>query len=334
MAGLSISRTDSNPPRRSSSQPSELLDFISSDFLREMVQKAVKNTRATGAAIVLGRPEEMVCRATAGECPSQVGAKINSASGLTGLSASSGKIQYCMNTDLDARVDAEACRELGIAAIMVAPLFWQDQLLGLIEVFSHRPYAFGMRDLEVLEALSEGFRANLRLNVPSTNETIHEVSVSNSLAGWRNQAHSVRVKRVSSYTVAVVACFLIGLSWGWKLTDPMTDSVKGKVTLISTIPTASPQVSLSHLVEGTLVHRVDPTYPEDALQRRIQGQVVLDTRIGKDGFVYDAKVIRGEFTLSQAALGAVRQWRFTPYMMNKKPVDLAAQVTLEFSLVK
>ena len=334
MAGLSISRTDSNPPRRLSAKPSELLDFISNDFLREMVQKAVKNTRATGAAIALGRPEEMVCRATAGECPSQVGAKINSASGLTGLSASSGKIQYCMNTDLDARVDAEACRELGIAAIMVAPLFWQDQLLGLIEVFSQRPYAFGMRDLEVLEALSEGFRANLRLNVASTNNTIQKVRSFSSSGGEGNQDHFARVNKISFYTVAVVACFLVGLSWGWKLTDPMTDSVKGKVTLISTIPTASPQVSLSHLVEGTLVHRVDPTYPADALQRRIEGQVVLDTRIGKDGFVYDAKVIRGEFTLSQAALGAVRQWRLTPYMMNIKPVDLAAQVRIEFSLVK
>ncbi len=300
-----------------------------------MVQKAVKNTRATGAAIALGHAEEMVCRATAGECPSEIGAKISSASGLTGLSASSGKIQYCMNTDLDARVDADACRELGIAAIMVAPLFWQDQLLGLIEVFSQRPYAFGICDLEVLEALSEGFRANLRLNVESTNETIHGVrSVSNSLGGQGNQDHFSPVKKISFYTVAVVACFLVGLSWGWKLTDPMTDSATGKVTLISTVPTASPQVSLSHLVEGTLVHRVDPTYPADALQRRIEGQVVLQTRIGKDGFVYDAKVIRGEFTLSQAALGAVRQWRFTPYMMNKKPVDLAAQVTLEFSLVK
>jgi TonB family protein len=334
MAGLSISRTDSTPPERSSAKPSELLNFISNDFLREMVQKAVRNTRATGAAIALGHPEEMVCRATAGECPSDIGAKINSASGLTGLSASSGMIQHCMNTELDPRVDADACRELGIAAIIVVPLFCQDHLLGLLEVFSQRPYAFGMRDLQVLEALSEEFRANLRLNVESTDETIHEGSVSDSLGGEGNKNHFARARKISFYTVAVVACFLVGLSWGWKLTDPRTDSAKGKVTLISTVPSASPQVSLSHLVEGTLVHRVDPTYPEDALQRRIEGQVVLQTRIGKDGFVYDAKVIRGEFTLSQAALGAVRQWRFTPYMMNKKPVDLAAQVTLEFSLVK
>jgi GAF domain len=263
MAGFLISRTDSNPPRQSSAKLPEPVECVSNDYLHEIVQKAVQNTRATGAAIALGHPEEMVCRATAGECPSDIGAKINSASGLTGLSASSGMIQHCMNTELDPRVDAEACRELGIAAIIVVPLFCQDHLLGLLEVFSQRPYAFGMRDLQVLEALSEEFRANLPRNVESTDETIHEVrSVSNI---------SARVKKISFYMAAVVTCFLVGLSWGWKLTDPMTDSVKGKVTLIFTVPAASPQVSLSHLVEGTLVHRVDPTYPEDAWQRRIHG---------------------------------------------------------------
>ena len=324
MAGLSISRTDSNPPRRLSAKPSELLDFISNDFLREMVQKAVKNTRATGAAIALGRPEEMVCRATAGEYPSEIGAKINLASGLTGLSASSGMIQYCMNTDLDARVDADLCRELGVAAIMVAPLFWQGQLLGLIEVFSQRPYAFGMRDLQALEGLSEGFCTNLRLKVESRN----------SLSGGRSQGRFSRIQKISLYAVGVVLCFLIGLRWGWKLTDPKTNSAGGKVVLISAVPALSPEISLSNLVEGALLHRVDPTYPDDALGQRIQGQVVLQIRIGKDGFVYDAKVIRGDTRLSQAALDAARQWRFTPYTVSKKPVDLAAQITLEFSLVK
>jgi len=323
MASSSISRTDSTPPERSPARPSELLNFISNDFLHEIVYGTVQNTGATGAAIALGHPEEMVCRATAGECPSEI-AKINLASGLTGLSASGGMIQYCMNTDLDARVDADACRELGIAAIMVAPLFWQGQLLGLVEVFSQRPYAFGMRDLQALEALSEGFCAKLRLNVQSRT----------SLSGGRSQRQRFSlVQKISLYAVGVVLCFLIGLRWGWKFTDPKTNLAGGKVILISTVPALSPEVSLSHLAEGALLNRLDPTYPEDALRQHIQGQVVLQIRIGKDGFVYDAKVIRGESTLSRAALDAVREWRFTPHGMNKKPLEVA-QITFDFSLVK
>jgi TonB family protein len=336
MAGFPRPQTDSIPPGRSSAKPPELLTRVSNDFLREMVQKAVKSTNATGGAIALGHPELMICRATAGECPSEIiGTKIDPASGLTGVCVASGMIQFCANTKLDARVDADACQELGVAAIVVAPLFCQDQLLGLIEVFSRRPYAFGMRDLQTLEALAEGFCANLRLSAESTNGTVHEVrSVSDTLGGERNQHHFARILKISFYAAVVVACFLIGLRWRWKLTDPMANSAKGHITLISTVPVVSPQVSHSHLVEGALLYRVDPTYPEGALRQRVQGQVVLQIRIGKDGFVYDTKVIRGDPMLSRAALEAVRQWRFTPYAMNKEPFDLAAQITFEFSLVK
>jgi protein TonB len=72
----------------------------------------------------------------------------------------------------------------------------------------------------------------------------------------------------------------------------------------------------------------------DALRQRIQGQVVLQVRISKDGLVYGAKAIRGEPILSQAAVEAMRQWRFSPYRMNDKPFDVAAQITFKFSLVK
>jgi TonB family protein len=335
MGGFPTPRTDSLSPGESRARLAGLLAFISDDSLREIVQKAVKNTGATGAAIALGSPQAMVSRATAGDCPSEIGVKINSESGLTGLCVSSGTLQYCMNTASDPRVDADACRDLGVAAIVVAPVFYQDQMLGLIELFSQRPYAFGARDLQVLEALSQEFCANLRLSLESTN-SIHEVrSASSRWTGKRNQRHFLaRLGKIGLYTVAFVACFLLGLRWGWKPTDPVTPPAKGKVTLISTIPVVSPQASLPHVVEGTLLHRVDPVYPEDALRQRIQGQVVLQIRIGKDGFVYDAKVIRGEPSLSQAALDAVRQWRFTPYRMDKKPFDVVAQITLEFSLVR
>src|ERR1700733_3408463 len=194
MADFPSPQSDPKPPGRWSAKPDELLTRVSNDFLREMLQKAVKSTKATGAAIALGHPELMICRATAGECPSEIiGAKIDPASGLTGICVASGMIQSCANTKLDTRVDAEACQELGIAAIIVAPLFCQDQLLGLIEVFSRRPYAFGIRDLQALEALAEGFCANLRLSTESTNDTVH---VSDTLGGESNQHHFARKLKI------------------------------------------------------------------------------------------------------------------------------------------
>jgi GAF domain-containing protein len=134
---------------------------VPDELLREIVDKVVRDTQATGAAIAVGTAQEMICRATSGEHFSEVGSRVNTVSGLTGLCASSGMAQTCMNTLLDDRVDAEACRELGIGSIVVVPLFHQERLLGLIGMYSSRPYAFGNRDFTALEALREDFSAGL-----------------------------------------------------------------------------------------------------------------------------------------------------------------------------
>src|SRR5260370_19725356 len=96
------------------------------------------------------------------------------------------------NTALDSRVDAAGCRDLGVSAIIVAPLLLQDRVLGLIAVFSRRPYAFGMRDLQALQDLAEKFTGNLQLGVePADANTGHESpgfrAASEPLGGERNR---------------------------------------------------------------------------------------------------------------------------------------------------
>jgi TonB family protein len=79
--------------------------------------------------------------------------------------------------------------------------------------------------------------------------------------------------------------------------------------------------------EGSPVHRVEPQYPEAARQRRIQGAVVLDVRIGRDGAVQDVKVVSGQPVLADAAIAAVKQWRFKP-----ETVERQTRVTLNFKM--
>ena len=333
---------DSSPVDASidaSGASTELLNCVPNHLLREIVQRALQATHATGAAIALEQQGELICRAVAGDSASEIGARINTGSGPTGLCASSGIMQLCSNTELDSQVDADACRGLGVSAIMVVPLLHQGQLLGLIEVFSRRPYAFGKRDLQALQDLAEKFTANLQLSAESADaNTGHESSgvraASDPSGGEKNQSHFAGMQEFGIYTFAIIACVLIAFYWAWKPVDLITNPAKGQVTLISTVPAVPARLSVSHVVEGTLLHRVYPTYPMDALRQRIQGQVVLQVRISKDGSVYGAKTIGGEPILSQAAVEAVREWRFSPYKMNNKPFDVAAQITFEFSLVK
>ncbi len=81
---------------------------------------------------------------------------------------------------------------------------------------------------------------------------------------------------------------------------------------------------------GMLVHRVDPTYPHEAAAQKLQGPVVLEATIARDGSVEDLKIVRGYFLLSRAAIAAVKQWRFKPYMINGRAAQTQTTITINF----
>ena len=80
-----------------------------------------------------------------------------------------------------------------------------------------------------------------------------------------------------------------------------------------------------------LVHSVDPVYPPEALPHKVQGPVVLQALIGRDGSVQDLKIVRGYFVLGRAAIAAVKQWRFQPYVLNGHPAEAQTVLTFNFT---
>jgi len=132
--------------------------------LQLLVERAQYVTGATGAALALLEGEEMVCRASTGRSAPAVGARLQVRSGLTGESISRRQLLRCDNAEADARVNLEACRELGIASIVVMPLLTRSGAArGLFELFSDHPYAFEERDLIALERMAELTRTALDL---------------------------------------------------------------------------------------------------------------------------------------------------------------------------
>jgi protein TonB len=77
---------------------------------------------------------------------------------------------------------------------------------------------------------------------------------------------------------------------------------------------------------------VRPQYPSIAQSARVQGVVIIEATIGPTGKVQDARVLRSIPLLDQAALDAVRQWEFTPTMLNGVPVPVIMTVTVQFTL--
>jgi len=318
----------------------ELLKCLSDGFLQRIVEHVLKAIHATGAAIAIVEEGNFVCRAVAGSSAFEIGTRINIGSGPSGVCASSGTMQLGSSAELESREDAAAYRKLGVRAVMVAPILYQDHLLGMMEVLSERPFAFGMRDLQVLQDLTETITApdhpSAEVSKVDTGDELLSARAAPDILPERSKGH-LPDKRVADkrnlalYAFAVIACVLIGLYSTWMLFD--RNPAKGQVTLISIVPAVSSRNLHTHVAEGTLLYSADPTYPVDALRQRIQGEVVLQVRVSKDGFVYSARAIRGEPILDQAAVEAVQHWPLSPYRMNDKPSDMAAQITFNFTLL-
>jgi protein TonB len=101
------------------------------------------------------------------------------------------------------------------------------------------------------------------------------------------------------------------------------------------IPPPPPAVyapPISHMMEGNLIFRLQPSYPPLARQARIQGTVVLQAVISREGTIEKLQVLSGHPMLVQAAVVAVRQWRYRPYVLNGEPVEVETQVTVNFVL--
>jgi protein TonB len=83
-----------------------------------------------------------------------------------------------------------------------------------------------------------------------------------------------------------------------------------------------------------IVRKVDPVYPPIAQAARVQGIVIIEATIGADGQIVNARVLRSVPLLDQAALDAVRQWQYTPTLLNGVPVPVIMTVTVSFMLSK
>jgi len=105
--------------------------------------------------------------------------------------------------------------------------------------------------------------------------------------------------------------------------------------LLSSAPGNLPQATINvsqGLSGGTIEHQVDPIYPRLALERRVEGQVLLQAVVAEDGTVHDLKVLKGDPLLTGAAIQAVTQWRYRPYRLNGQPIRRPTEITLVFKL--
>jgi len=481
--------------------------------LNQIVEQACLATGATGAAIALTRNGEMVCRATTGRTAPDLGVRLDNA-GFSAECLRIGTLQRCDDTETDPRVDSAACRLLGVRSILVVPLWYWGEFVGIFEIFSPRPNAFGERDEQTLQALAyrivrhtktaggqiTGFAAKpeefadataptaatkpepkrvepmppplAEFEIESEPEPLRERSRTpvyefKPNATSQSSGSSDRATTWLAVCAGVIACLIIGLM-AWRVggsrssaqksaqdvdapqtqvldLSPVTASAapvtpeeskpahaqasktqseaaandvvisaasksasktapaapqsdgqdtgglaiydeKGKLiygkpvhpeepatpakapakpraaaaapSSRSELPSSAKSSSTSaassvrsasqltrlpadplndgfvrlkpETAESLLDQRVEPKYPEAARRAHIQGSVVLETLINANGRVQQVSAVSGNPDLADAAMAAVRQWRYKPFTVDGKKVPIRTQVNVTF----
>jgi len=110
-------------------------------------------------------------------------------------------------------------------------------------------------------------------------------------------------------------------------------------SVLSSTPVAVPKIATPQRVRvssgvqsGLLIRKVNPAYPPLARQARIQGVVLLQAEISKDGNIINLQLISGHPMLAPAAIEAVKQWKYKPYLLNGEPVEVETQIQVNFTL--
>jgi transcriptional regulator with GAF, ATPase, and Fis domain len=119
-----------------------------------IAERAQSLTRATGAAIALRHGDEIVCRARTGRTAPDLGARLQTDSGISADCVRTGEVVLCHDAERNPRVDLASARRLGVRSILVAPLRHFRMTLGVFEVLSAAPYAFDHRDVATMQLLA------------------------------------------------------------------------------------------------------------------------------------------------------------------------------------
>ncbi len=171
--GSGLRTRDAAPPSPGGSQPGpkQLSDpIVLVDVLRQALAAGTRSTDsilraaadtariltgAHGTAVALRTNGVIICRARSGEIAPELGAPLNVSSGISGSCLRTATITICNDAATDKRVDSEVCFTLGVRSIVVVPLRGTNGIVGILEAFSSRPYAFGAKQIDSLRALAE-----------------------------------------------------------------------------------------------------------------------------------------------------------------------------------
>jgi TonB family protein len=469
---LPVSSIPGAASRASSARPKDVMSTVETqapdslaviDVIRQSAEDGTRSTDsilaaiadaaralggADGTAIALRTNDLIVCRARSGDMAPPLGVPLNTDSGISGECLRTASTLVCEDAATDERVDADACRSLGIRSLVVVPLRSRTGMIGILEAFSARPRAFQKEQIDALRSLAEiaenSYERERQAAATATSaSTTRRTALftpaailprDGSDAQWYAPFLTKRYLVIGAAALAILLIALvIRLNWRSSGTNvagtrspaqaqgsapiatakPTADLTPQKNVLAKTVrpadrgqtknplqnaaeiqpaeksvnsgasapssktpektdPTvrstpasaeassesppaielvdtgdpnellrmASGEAKLPTLgapvsqgvVPATLVQKVDPIYPPRARSERVAGPVTLEATVAENGTIKGIKFVSGPPALANAAITAVRQWRYKPATLNGKPIEAPKRITLIFRL--
>lgn len=156
--------------------------------MRLVVERTLPLIGADGAAIELAEGDEMVYRAGAGIASGQLGLRLRLEGSLSGLCVKSGQVLYCRDSELDPRVDREACRTVGLRSMIVVPLRHEGEAVGVLKAMSLQPDTFSETDVRALLLLSDVVGAAMYFATKYNVDELFYKATHDAMTGLANRA--------------------------------------------------------------------------------------------------------------------------------------------------
>jgi TonB family protein len=153
---------------------------------------------------------------------------------------------------------------------------------------------------------------------------------SDSLIGGKPPSNKKRKRRGLWWLAAFVLLLSAAAIWWWRWNRAWGEMESGlRISQASTAETPSAQVP-AEMMQKLLVHRVEPVYPAEARNEKLEGTIALNIVVGRDGSVLRMHALNGPDVLARASIDALRWWKFEPYRINGEPAVVETTVAVEF----
>jgi TonB family protein len=319
---------------------------------------------ASAAAIALLRGEEMVCRATMGESAPELGVGLNAYSGLSGDCIPTSEAQCCDAAGSTPPLGEEPRTAADSLGARFAPLRVRPPEVEAAQFPTRDPWVPWLVNVVIALALlllwtlgrvawrrttdrqgpaaagsvSRAVEARPTLLVTATPDPAQPEESRRADPSPPPSIHAkIRSPETPSDTLVIYqgrrVIFPLKASANVGPSGPKSGETNPDPSGAPGEPLAMDPVAGSPAkANARLLQQVEPEYPEAARQQHIQGPVVLEAKVGRDGAVQQLSVISGNSMLTSAASDAVRQWRFVPFVQNGHVVQFQTRIKVHFVL--